>query len=302
MQKNVWLAAAALAVLAPSVALIANAVAQPAPVATPAAGITQTVDPPADYQPPKKRVAPFTGFAEAMRATNPLAKKPTPKGPDGKPVLSGLWGGIPSAAGAGGLRRDGTFEPDQAALQRASGWLKPMYKPQFWNKVRGLDYGKSDGDPVFACNPGGVPRMNVPAQIIQTPTHTVLVYNGMRTRVVPTDGRKLTDQDFDMSTFDGVAVGHWDGDTLVVETVGFNDISWLQWQGYFHSNQMKVTERFTRTGDLLFYNFTVDDPDVLLEPWTQGTLVMRLMPANGRVVEGDPCVVLPAGGDPYLRG
>ena len=295
MQKHVWFAAAALAALLPGTAITWGAPAQPG-------GITQTVDPPADYQPPKKRVAPFAGYADAQLKTNPLAKKPTPRGADGKPVLAGLWGGIPSAGGAGGLRRDGTFEPDQAALQRASGWLKPMYKPQYWNKVRGLDYGKSDGDPVFACNPVGVPRMNVPAQIIQTPTHVVLVNNGMRTRVVPTDGRKLTDQDADMSTFDGVAVGHWDGDTLVVESVGFNDISWLQWQGYFHTNQMKVTERFWRVGDLLFYNFTVDDPDVLLEPWTQGTMVMRLMPANGRVVEADPCVVLPAGGDPYLRG
>ena len=48
--------------------------------------------------------------------------------------------------------------------------------------------------------------------------------------------------------------------------------------------------------------YTVDDPDVLLEPWTQGTLAVRLLPATGRVVEADPCVVIPPGGDPYLRG
>jgi hypothetical protein len=295
LHKNTWFAAAASAVLALGIAVTGDAGAQPA-------GNTQTLDPPADYHPPRKRVAPFAGYAEAQRATNPLAKRPTPRGADGKPVLAGFWGVIPSAGGPGGLRADGTFEPDQAALQRASGWLKPIYKPEFWDKVRGLDFGKSDGDPVYSCNPPGVPRTNAPAQIIQTPTQVVLVSNAMRARIVPTDGRRLTDQDADMSTFDGVAVGRWDNDTLVVESVGFNDISWLQWQGYFHTNQMKVTERFWRVGDLLFYNFTVDDPDVLLEPWTQGTLALRLLPATGRLVEADPCVVFPPEGDPYLRG
>jgi hypothetical protein len=296
LRKNVWFVAAAMAVLIPGGAVTWNAMAQSQP-----AGV-QTVDAPPNYQPPKKRVAPFDGYAEVQRATNPLAKKATPKGPDGKPELTGFWGIIPSAGGPGGLRADGTFEPDQAALQRASGWTKPIYKPEFWNKVRSLDFGKSDVDPVYTCNPGGVPRMNAPAQIIQAPKQVILVYGGLRTRIIPTDGRKLTDQDADMTTFDGVSVGHWDGDTFVVESVGFNDISWLQWQGYFHSDQMKVTERFWRVGDLLFYNFTVDDPDVLLEPWTQGTLALRALPHVGRVGEATPCVVLPASGDPYLRG
>jgi len=72
--------------------------------------------------------------------------------------------------------------------------------------------------------------------------------------------------------------------------VGFNDISWLQWQGYFHTDRMKVTERLRREGDLLFYQFTVDDPDVLAEPWTSDTYVRRLN-ANplARVDEAPPC-------------
>ena len=64
-----------------------------------------------------------------------------------------------------------------------------------------------------------------------------------------------------------MGLAHWDGDTLVIESVGFNDVSWLGWEGYFHTDKMEVTERFTRNGDLLFYNFTVNDPDVLMEPW-----------------------------------
>jgi hypothetical protein len=238
----------------------------------------------------------------AAQQTNPLAKVPTPKAVDGKPDLTGFWGPILSPAGPGGIRKEGAFEPDQAALQRASGWDKPLYKPEFWDKVRSLDFSKVDVDPAYHCSPPGVPRTNAPSQIIQTPTQIVLIYGGLRTRVIPTDGRQLTPQDMDMSTFDGISVGHWDGDTLVVDSVGFNDVSWLQWQGYFHTNQMKVTERLRRQGNLLFYDFTVDDPDVLMEPWTQKTLVLRLLPPTGRSGEADPCEVIPPSGDPYMRG
>ena len=268
--NTAWRLASAAAVLIVAGAAPAELTAQPA-------GQTQVVDP-STYHPTKKRISPFAAYAAAQQ-TNPLGKLPTPRTADGKPDLTGFWGSIPSLAGPGGIRIDGSFEPDQAALQRASGWEKPLYKPEFWDKVRSLDFSKVDVDTVFNCFPPGVPRTNVPSQIIQTPTQTVLIYGGLRTRVVPTDGRKLTPEDEDMSTFDGISVGRWEGDTLVVESVGFTDVSWLQWQGYFHTNQMKVTERFRRQGNLLFYDFTVNDPDVLMEPWTQGTLVQRLLPA-----------------------
>ena len=76
----------------------------------------------------------------------------------------------------------------------------------------------------------------------------------------------------------------------MVESVGFNDITWLQWQGYFHTDKMKVTERLRRDGDLLFYQFTVDDPDVLAEPWTSDTYVRRLNPDPlARIDEAQPC-------------
>lgn len=292
--KNAWRTASAAAILIVASALSWDAVAQ-------APGQTQVVDPNPNYHPPKKRISPFAAYAEAQK-TNPLGQLPTPQAADGKPDLTGFWGGIASVAGPGGIRKDGTFEPDQAALQRASGWEKPLYKPEYWDKVRSLDFSKVDVDTVYSCYPVGTPRQSVPAQIIQTPTQIVLIYGGLRTRVIPTDGRKLTAQDEDMSTFDGISVGRWEGDTLVVSSVGFNDTSWLQWQGYFHTNQMKVTERFRRQGNLLFYNWTVDDPELLMEPWTQGTLVQRALPNGGRIGEADPCVVIPPSGDPYMRG
>ena len=75
-----------------------------------------------------------------------------------------------------------------------------------------------------------------------------------------------------------MGLAHWDGDTLVIDSVGFGDRTWLGWEGYFHTDKMEVTERFTRNGDLLYYNFTVKDPDVLMEPWTSYTYVRRLNP------------------------
>lgn len=251
-----------------------------------------------DYKPPLKRISPFANYANVMKSS-----LPTPRAADGKPDLAGMWGNVPSPAGGGGLRKDGVFEPDQVALHRSSVWEKPLYKPEFWQQVRDLDFSEVDVDTTYNCYPPGIPRMNAPVQIIQTPTKIVLVYGGLRTRIVPVNGRTHTPEDFDLESFDGVPIGKWEDDKLVVESVGFTDQSWLQWMGYFHSNRMKVTERIWRQGDLLFYNFTVDDPDTLMEPWTQGTLVRRLIDAPGaRLEEAPPCEKFEPEGDVYLRG
>jgi hypothetical protein len=184
----------------------------------------------------------------------------------------------------------GTFEPDQAVMQRGAGWNKPIYKAEYWEKVRSLDFSPVDVDSVFRCAPPGVPRQTAPAKIVQTPKEIVF-YNNDSIRFVPMEGRTRDPGDADYATYSGIPLGHWEGDTLVVESVGFNDITWLQWQGYFHTDKMKVTERLRRDGDLLFYQFTVDDPDVLAEPWTSDTYVRRLNPNPlARVDEPPPCM------------
>ena len=91
------------------------------------------------------------------------------------------------------------------------------------------------------------------------------VFERTEYRVVPTDGRKhMPDLD---GTWNGDAVGHWEGDTLVVETVGITEESWLSGEGYFHTYDMKVTERFRREGDKLRYEVKIEDPAVLAEPY-----------------------------------
>jgi hypothetical protein len=265
--------------------------------AQPSAVVWPNMPAPQDYKPPAKRVSPGTGFAQVTSTA------PTPLRADGKPDLSGVWGGTPpSPAGPGGLRRLGTFETDQITLQRAAGWNKPIYKPEFWQMVRDNDYSIADLDPGYNCAEPGVPRQNAPDKIIHLDNEVVL-FNWPIARIIPI-GREREPTDMDQTTSMGVGIGRWDGDTLVVESVGFNNVTWLQFQGYFHTDLMTVTERFRRQGNLLYYNFTVDDPDVLMEPWTQDTMVKILNTnPNVRFLEPQPCE--PTGipeDDPYNRG
>jgi len=254
------------------------------------------------YSPAGKRVSPQDGFAMQQHST-----APTPRDADGHPDLSGNWGAnFPNPIGAPGLRRKGAFEADQSAMQRGAQWNKPLYKPEFWEKVRSLDYGKSDIDPAYGCyKPVGVPRQNVPGRIVQKDKQIWLL-NSVENelRIIPLDGRKREEQDFEYSFYNGQGLARWDGDTLVIESVGFNDVTWLGWEGYFHTDKMKVTERFLRQGDLLFYTFTVDDPDVLMEPWTSYTYVRRLNPNPNRQDEAAQCDERDIGllADPFLRG
>jgi hypothetical protein len=254
------------------------------------------------YVPAGRRVSPQDGYAMQMMPTGQ-----TPRDAEGHPDLSGNWNGnIPNVFQMPGLRRNGAFEADQSAMQRGAQWNKPLYKPEYWDKVRSLDYGKVEEDPFYGCyKPLGVPRQNVPGRIVQK-DRQIWLFNNVENalRVLPLDNRKRDENDYQFSTYNGMGLARWDGDTLVVESVGFNGISWLGWEGYFHSDKMEVTERFTRVGDLLYYNFTVNDPEVLMEPWTSYTYVRRLNPNPARQDEAPECDERDLGllADPYLRG
>jgi len=254
------------------------------------------------YAPVGKRVSPQDGYATQLMPTGQ-----TPRDADGHPDLSGNWtGNIPNVFQMPGLRRSGSFEADQSAMQRGAQWNKPLYKPEHWDKVRSLDYGKVDVDPFYGCyKPLGVPRQNAPARIVQKDRQIWLfntVENGVR--ILPLDNRKRDENDYQLSTFNGMGLARWDGDTLVIDSVGFGERTWLGWEGYFHTDKMEVTERFTRVGDLLYYNFTVNDPDVLMEPWTSYTYVRRLNANPNRQDEAPECDErdLELLADPYLRG
>jgi len=190
--------------------------------------------------------------------------------------------------------REGTlvnFERDNTLMRRADP-NKPVYKPQFWEKVQQLDQNGNNEDPSYSCMPQGVPRMGPPMKIVQTATELILLYAGPQDtyRVVPVDGRPHTTlQDLD-GTWKGESLGHWEGDTMVIDTIGFNDTSWLDIGGYFHSENMHVVERLRREGERLSWQATVEDPDVLVKPWVMNARNLRLNPNPKAVLEETlPC-------------
>jgi len=171
-----------------------------------------------------------------------------------------------------------SFEQD-CSIQHRGAINKPMYKPEFWQDIRLYDYYANTGgefiqyaDPEWwgGSDMVGVPRMGRPNQIIQGDDYIVFLYaGGNNFRFVPTDCR---DWDpllrYDQSAI-GLSVGCWTSDNVLeVRTTGFTDQTWLDWNGYVHSDEMIVTETFELTGpDRLVYNVVVDDPVMFLEPW-----------------------------------
>jgi len=221
---------------------------------------------------------------------------------DGHPDLNGVWNGaaaarVLSSGDKQGLilsARDGTlvnFERDNALLRRMDP-NKPVYKPEFWDRVQKLDQDGNNEDPSYGCMPQGLPRMGPPIKIVQTPAELIFLYAGFQDiyRVIPIDGRAHTPlADLD-GTWKGESLGHWEGDTMVVDTIGFNDTSWLDIGGYFHSENMHVIERLHREGDTLTWQATVEDPDVLLQPWVMNKRMLKLNPNPKAVLEETlPC-------------
>ncbi|MBV9507593.1 MAG: hypothetical protein JO323_21575 [Acidobacteriia bacterium] len=177
---------------------------------------------------------------------------------------------------------------------------RPTYKPEYWDKVQELDMWTNKYDPVMTCQPLGVPREGPPRRIYQTDKDVTFIYTGGDAgggygeyRVIPTDGRAHgKEAEFDI-TYLGDTVGRWEGDTLVLDAVAFTDSTWLGRGGFFHSDKMHVIERFRREGDALLYDVTVEDPEVLVEPWVlpTRTVVRNPNPDAGLIRERGNCEV-----------
>ena len=166
---------------------------------------------------------------------------------------------------------------------------EPSYKPEFRAKVKDLFDHESKTDPVFYCGRPGVPRIGSPRRIIQLPNEMVFLYediSGDPYRLIPTDGRPHK-KDGNPSYY-GDSVGHWEGNTLVVEATNFVDEMWFGEGGYFHSDAMRVTERLWRNGANLVYQATVEDPKVLTAPWTMAARVVK--PSTEPLEESPRCV------------
>jgi hypothetical protein len=226
------------------------------------------------------------------------AEKPLPRLSDGKPDFNGTWENgsgydfvKPQKGADGSICIIGCAQPGSAApaprVRVAPD--RPVYKPEFLAKVKDLEKHQVQTDPVLRCKSPGLPRIGPPDKIVQRPGEMAFLYDdvsGSFWRAIPTDGRKHR-ENVDESYL-GDAVGHWEGDTLVIETVKFNEDTWLTDDGAFHTKALKVTERLSRSGDTMTWVATAEDPGVLTQPWTLRPRTMTLTAAE--LQEPVPCV------------
>jgi hypothetical protein len=226
----------------------------------------------------------------------------TPRTADGKPDLSGNWGGAANPISGGGTRRCGptqtkvncnipmdNFWVDYEWLSpsRFGVWGHPVYKPEFWDKIQELDQWTNKYDPVMTCQPLGIPRHGTPRRIIQQEKDVIFFYGAnadygggnAEFRDIPTDGRKRNPRSASLATYYGNSIGTWEGDTLVIDSINFVDSTWLGRGGLLHSSSMHIIEKLTRVGNELRYEMTIEDPEMFVEPWVMATRVLR--PAQG---------------------
>jgi len=180
--------------------------------------------------------------------------------------LSGVWLG------------DGAGNNRALLLQPAMPLMQPWLKAKF--NAQGVT---TEPDPFLeSCDPLGVPRVlltNTPVKIVQTPAESVFLYERNHDfREVYTDGREHP-KDLDPSWW-GHSIGYWDGPAFVVDTVGFNDKTWVDWSGLLHTEALHVIERYQRLDhDTMRLDITVDDPKTFTQSFTAKRM-FKLKPWN----------------------
>ena len=189
---------------------------------------------------------------------------PVPRTADGKPDLSGVW--------------DPPYVPDMSKNGRnQTGAGELPFTP--WGLSQWKSYDPSNGDYTGACLPFGLVRSinsPMPLQIVQNAKYLSMDFEVMNWFLnVPIDGRKHRDQN---PTWAGDSVGHWEGDTLVIDSVNFNGKTRIDTIGHPQSDQLHVTQRWTRT-DLghIAFEMTIEDPKAYTKPW-KNTRTFTLRP------------------------
>ncbi|HEU4620458.1 MAG TPA: DUF6152 family protein [Gammaproteobacteria bacterium] len=224
-------------------------------------------------------------YTADLKPVAPDARRPAPRWPDGVPILGandstdGYWGfptatslvqqGASVAVDANGVLANIADAKKVAPFQP---WALALYE----NRQR----RHLQDDPLFTdCRPPGGPRQFQSALGVQFVEDRerqrifVLMGSGDRNyRIIYLDGRQQVGQvggDDDNPLFYGRSVGKWEGDTLVVDTIGFNEAFWFSNGGLPHTSLLHLTERFSRPDfDTLHYEVTIDDPGAYTKPWT----------------------------------
>jgi hypothetical protein len=214
-----------------------------------------------------------------------------PRAADGKPELTGLWEAVNTAsfdiqdhtarlyvpAGVGVV--EGNEIPYQT-------WALEQRKKNLAASMTPDPITHTTADPVSKCYMPGVPRatyMPYPFQIIETTKQVAFAYEFARTsRTVYMNSK----HEEGLEDWMGDGRGSWDGDTLVVDTVGFNDRTWFDGSGNFHSEQLHVAERFSYVDpNRLEYQVTIEDPKVFTRPWKMSMPLYRRMDKGAQLLE-----------------
>jgi hypothetical protein len=223
-----------------------------------------------------------TAVAGTMMAVAPkpaLAQAYTPpRTADGQPDLQGIW--------------EVKTSPDKD-IEKAKGLIvepkngKIPYLPAAVAQRKQNEKNSATEDPVNKCYMPGVPRINLlnyPFQIFQTPDQISIAYEYIHNfrNVYMKRTKHMEGIDFWL----GDSVGHWEGDTLVVDVADLNDQTWFDKSGNYHSDALHVTERYTRTGpDTLRYEATIEDAKTFSMPWKISVNLQRNTKPNARLME-----------------
>ena len=228
-----------------------------------------------------------------LSSTSQIAAYRAPRTADGKPDLNGIWQALNTAnwdiqdhpARMGPVVELGAAFSVPGGQGVVDGNEIP-YLPEAAAKKKENAEKWLSSDPEIKCYLPGVPRatyMPYPFQIFQTHDSILIAYEfagATRTIYMNTDKKSPSD------TWMGWSVGHWEGDTLVVDVTSFNDQTWFDRAGNFHSDSLHVVERYTPISpDALDYEVTIEDPKVFSRPWKMRMPLHRRLEKNAQVLE-----------------
>ena len=213
-----------------------------------------------------------------------------PRTPDGKPDLSGIWQVLNTAAWD---LQDHSAQKGVPAGQGVVEGREIPYQPWALAKKKENYEQRATLDPETKCYLPGVPRimyMPYPFQIIQKPNELTLLYEYVHTvRYIFTNGSPHPPGQIDWWL--GDSRGRWEGDTLVVDVTNFNDQTWFDRAGNFHSEALHVIERYTPVdSNHITYQATIEDPKVFTRPWTVSMPLYRRLDKNLKLLEYE-CVI-----------
>ena len=234
----------------------------------------------------------FRGDPETAPPPAP-ASASLPRTAAGHPDFNGIWQALNNAhwdveahgAGPGHVRELGALAAVPPGLGVVDGGTIP-YRPEALEQKEQNFANRLTLDPVVTCYLPGVPRatyMPFPFQIVQSEDYIMMVHGyAGAVRTIYMDNH----MDAPAESWMGWSNGRWEGDTLVVDTTGFNGRTWFDRAGNFHSDALHIVERFTwRSPETLNYEVTIEDPNVFTRPWSMSMPLYRRVEPNAEVLE-----------------